>query len=198
MLCRAATQARLQYCCATLYREANNLHTLLQVIMMFASPFWPEGFFDVVCTDSFIPEFWVTSPPLPIHYQPASPEVSGRNAFKPQHAEHAQQSQNAQQTQPSSTPKSLYDAANPQQAQHAKQEQDAQHAQQRPHAQQAQHAQHTQQQPIKPPVYCMVGFVAGSRAEEISKLRQNSVIIQTLSQLDKMFGKVHSFWTCFA
>lgn len=35
--------------------------TLLQVILAFSEAFWPEGFFDVVCTDCFIPEFWVTS-----------------------------------------------------------------------------------------------------------------------------------------
>ena len=164
--------------------------------MTFASPFWPEGFFDVVCTDSFIPEFWVTSPPLPRHYQPPSAEWSVNDAVKPQHAEHAQQSQRTQQTQPPSTPESLYDAGDPQQALHANQEQHSQHAQQGQYAQHAQHAQHTQQQqqqPAEPPVYCMVGFVAGSRAEEIGKLRQNSVVIQTLSQLDKMFGELYSF-----
>jgi monoamine oxidase len=33
----------------------------LKVILAFSKAFWPEGFFDVVCTDCFIPEFWVTS-----------------------------------------------------------------------------------------------------------------------------------------
>lgn len=32
----------------------------LQVILAFAQPIWPDGFFDVVCLDSFVPEFWVT------------------------------------------------------------------------------------------------------------------------------------------
>lgn len=109
---------------------------IVQVIMMFAQPFWPDGFFDVVCTDSFIPEFWVTDPPLtPSQPQPASATTALQDVDKPQHA---QQEQSA-------------------------------------------------------PVHCMVGFVAGSRAEEISKLRQNSVIIKTLSQLDQMFGKTQLF-----
>ena len=33
------------------------------MILAFNTPFWPEQFFDVVCTDCFIPEFWVTSYP---------------------------------------------------------------------------------------------------------------------------------------
>ena len=114
----------------------------VQVIMMFAQVFWPADFFDVVCTDSFIPEFWVTSPPLHTPTQPQS----------------------------GCTDTGRYDInkSNP----------TPQHAQQL-----------MQQQSAGPPVYCMVGFVAGSRAEEVSKLRQNAVIIQTLSQLDQMFGK---------
>lgn len=119
---------------------------MVQVIMMFAQPFWPADFFDVVCTDSFIPEFWVTCPPLltPTRPLPASEHTglhdAGNSTSSPQHAQHAQQQQSAE-----------------------------------------------------PPVHCMVGFVAGSKAEEISKLRQNSVVIQTLSQLDQMFGKPHLF-----
>ena len=35
----------------------------MQVILAFNRPFWPAQFFDVVCTDCFIPEFWVTSYP---------------------------------------------------------------------------------------------------------------------------------------
>ena len=120
------------------------LYGAVQVIMMFAQPFWPADFFDVVCTDSFIPEFWVTSPPLlsPAKPQPASVHT-GRHDIDNSNA----------------TP------------------------------QQAQRAQQPQQYQSVEPVHCMVGFVAGSKAEEISKLRQNSVIIQTLSQLDQMFGK---------
>lgn len=35
----------------------------MQVILAFSQPFWPAGFFDVVCTDCFMPEFWVTHYP---------------------------------------------------------------------------------------------------------------------------------------
>jgi len=51
----------------------NRLTHDVQVIMMFAHPFWPEGFFDVVCTDSFIPEFWVTPPPAYSHQHEKQP-----------------------------------------------------------------------------------------------------------------------------
>ncbi len=36
------------------------------MFLVFSAAFWPEDLFDVVCTDSFLPEFWVTSyPPVP-------------------------------------------------------------------------------------------------------------------------------------
>ena len=163
---------------------------------MFARPFWPEDFFDVVCTNSFIPEFWVTKPPTFGQYTPASVQQIGQGSGSPQHA---------QQAQSPSQHDELHDANDSQQAQHAHLSQHAQptqHAQQQQsqhypngQQQQAQQAQHTQQQEPQQqqtdeaPVHCMVGFVAGSRAEDISKLTQNSVIIRTLSQLDQMFGK---------
>ena len=79
------------------------------MILAFSSPFWPEGFFDVVCTDCFIPEFWVTS-------YPGSAAAS-------------------------------------------------------------------------PALHCMVGFVAGKKAEEMSHMRPSNIITNTLNQLDQMFGK---------
>ncbi len=39
---------------------------VLQVILVFSKPFWPPDFFDVVCTDCFIPEFWVTTYPTAV------------------------------------------------------------------------------------------------------------------------------------
>lgn len=117
--------------------SANMLLGIAQVIMMFAQPFWPAAFFDVVCTDSFIPEFWVTTPMLTPPLTPCQPQ-----------------------------PASMHTGL-----------------------QEVDKSQHAQQQSAEPPVHCMVGFVAGSKAEEVSKLRQNSVIIKTLSQLDQMFGK---------
>ncbi len=49
-----------------------------QVILAFAQPIWPVGFFDVVCLDSFIPEFWVT------RYTPNTPngaDLHGMTGF---------------------------------------------------------------------------------------------------------------------
>jgi monoamine oxidase len=34
-----------------------------QVIMAFSESFWPEDLFDVICTDCFLPEIWVTQYP---------------------------------------------------------------------------------------------------------------------------------------
>lgn len=36
-----------------------------QVILAFNRTIWPPDFFDVVCVDSFIPEFWATTYPPP-------------------------------------------------------------------------------------------------------------------------------------
>lgn len=36
-----------------------------QVFAVFSSAFWPEGLFDVVCTDCLVPEFWITCYPSP-------------------------------------------------------------------------------------------------------------------------------------
>jgi hypothetical protein len=33
---------------------------VLQVIIAFNKRFWPERLYDVVCTHSFVPEFWMT------------------------------------------------------------------------------------------------------------------------------------------
>ncbi|EIE19221.1 amine oxidase [Coccomyxa subellipsoidea C-169] len=83
----------------------------VKVIFAFSWPFWPTGFFDVVCTDSFMPEFWVTEYPA------------------------------------------------------------------------------TSSDPATAGLCCMVGFVAGARAEEISHLSQTAVITRSLAQLDHIFGK---------
>ncbi len=85
------------------------LESFPQVILAFSRPFWPDGFFDVVCTDCFIPEFWVTS------YPGSAP---GSQAL-----------------------------------------------------------------------HCMVGFVAGKKAEDMSHMRPSNIITNTLNQLDQMFGK---------
>jgi len=168
----------------------------VQVIMMFAQPFWPEGFFDVVCTDSFIPEFWVTPPPAYSHQH----ERRTKSFW------HASQSP-ASQGDPhpgSSQPAAAQDDETEAWQEHKEtlqQGQTLQPQQQQQSWQQPQVQQHDtqQQQQQQQAVYCMVGFVAGSKAEEISKLRQNSVVIRTLSQLDDMFRKScmrHGIFSC--
>lgn len=32
----------------------------LQIIIAFNKRFWPERLYDVICTHSFVPEFWMT------------------------------------------------------------------------------------------------------------------------------------------
>ncbi|DBA73197.1 TPA: hypothetical protein ACH3X1_011273 [Trebouxia sp. C0004] len=161
----------------------------IKVIMMFAQPFWPEGFFDVVCTDSFIPEFWVTPPPTYSHQHEKQPD-SCRDASQSSASRCGPQAGSSQQAaaQDAGTEARQEHKQNLQQGQTLQPQQ--QQSWQQPQVQQhdSQQQQHdTQQQQQQEAVYCMVGFVAGSKAEEISKLRQNSVVIKTLSQLDDMF-----------
>ena len=257
--------------------------------MLFEQPFWPHDFFDVICTDSFIPEFWVTNPPtqhlshsaaahinsadqhpaaafqsgieaqqLPTanssgadqrpavlaqrissnDQQPSAPHGASQqppvdsNAWQVtadtaeasspspvsmrapqqqsifqeqlvQQYEQPKQSQRHRDWQQAGTadqPNLPVTGQQQQQAQQAQQEQQQQHQQaQQEQQQQAQQAQQAQQQsgqsgrqqnglPV-PDVHCMVGFVAGSKAEEISKMSQTAVIMNTLAQLDTMFGK---------
>lgn len=49
----------------------------MQVILAFSKPFWPEEFFDVVCPDCFIPEFWVTAYPA----TSADPALAGHTCM---------------------------------------------------------------------------------------------------------------------
>ena len=167
--------------------------------MMFAQPFWPEGFFDVVCTDSFIPEFWLTPPPAYSH----------QHEKQTKRFRHASQSPASQGDPPagSSQQAAAQDAeteARQEQKQNVQQEQNVQPQQQQSWQQQQvqQHdTQQQQQQQQQEAVHCMVGFVAGSKAEEISKLRQNSIVLKTLSQLDDMFRKScmrHGNFSCDA
>ena len=45
------------------YTRSDQSARPVQVILAFSRPFWPQGFFDVVCPDCLIPEFWVTEYP---------------------------------------------------------------------------------------------------------------------------------------
>lgn len=46
---------------------------------------------------------------------------------------------------------------------------------------------------------CIVGFVAGTKAEEMSRMSQTTVVTRSLAQLDHIFGKqCHTCWTCIS
>lgn len=77
---------------------------------MLDSPIWPDGFFDVVCPDSFFPELWVT------RYPPDADKA------------------------------------------------DLQH-------------------------FGITAFACGHKAEQISSMRESSVVLALLRQLDEIFGE---------
>ncbi|KAH9576989.1 hypothetical protein CY35_01G191100 [Sphagnum magellanicum] len=43
--------------------QSIGMRNALKVIMAFSESFWPEDLFDVICTDCFLPEIWVTQYP---------------------------------------------------------------------------------------------------------------------------------------
>jgi monoamine oxidase len=44
------------------------MNNCVKVLMAFSERFWPEDMFDVVCTHSFLPEFWVTQYPSTVSH----------------------------------------------------------------------------------------------------------------------------------
>ncbi|GBG78364.1 hypothetical protein CBR_g26393 [Chara braunii] len=59
--------------------QSINMSNAMKVVMAFSERFWPEDLFDVVCTDCFLPEIWMTSATLS---RPAPPSSSLRS-FSP-------------------------------------------------------------------------------------------------------------------
>jgi len=100
----------LQDLCAEVsqHRPVSRKNTA-QVIIVLDRPIWPEGFFDVVCPGSFLPELWVTT------YPPARGYAG-------------------------------------------------------------------------PPLYGIIGFACGLKADQIGGMREAAVVQASLSQLDEMFG----------
>ena len=43
--------------------DAVRMSNAVKVFLAFDAPFWPEGLFDVVCADCFLPELWILSYP---------------------------------------------------------------------------------------------------------------------------------------
>ncbi|KAK9823039.1 hypothetical protein WJX81_001999 [Elliptochloris bilobata] len=65
-----------------------NMSNAVKVVLVFSRAFWPADFFDVVCTDSFIPEFWTTTyPSAPHRSEPAASDPAP--VWHPSQPEHA-------------------------------------------------------------------------------------------------------------
>ena len=53
----------------------------MQVVLAFTRAIWPQDFFDVICPDNFIPEFWVTTHTV-AKLSKALPPTQGVGAFQ--------------------------------------------------------------------------------------------------------------------
>ena len=190
-----------------------------QVILAFSRCFWPPQLFDVVCTDSFIPEFWCTRYPAAPNPScnpheaspaPAPPLQSLNSKIQPQHRHHAQSSPaaassdpqisgpafNATPEQPTSLQRSA-SSLSPLLQSSPGPVPDAQAA--------------SASKPGSPPgsndsendlgnpweassgasqqVFGLVGFVCGRRADEASTMGSQAVVAAALQQLDTMYGE---------
>eukprot|EP00884_Botryococcus_braunii_P007305 jgi/Botrbrau1/16576/Bobra.0068s0007.1 len=104
----------------------------VKVFAVFSSAFWPEDLFDVVCTDCLVPEFWITSYPVP--------QTSGGPDMPPQHGFEQLSGETLGGTAPATGQ------------------------------------------------YVVTGFAAGKRAAALGQMREGSLLLKFLQQLDRIFG----------
>ncbi|BFI42826.1 protein MpOMT24 [Marchantia polymorpha subsp. ruderalis] len=107
--------------------KAIGMSNVMKVVMAFTHQFWPKGLFDVVCSDCFLPEVWMTEYPE----APSAADSNGDEGCK---------------------------------------------------------------NPGPLGQYIVVGFIAGDGASRAAQLSEEEIFLQSLTQLDRMFGKSdHSF-----
>lgn len=138
-------------------------------MLTFSHAFWPPEFFDVVCTDCFIPEFWATT------YR----SVSGQCNVGAEEEAAVCRPHDLKSTRPvvgsgqaslaSSMLESRYSSA------HIGGGGDSS-------------GQQSTSSSEAGAAACMVGFAAGRRAEVMSGMSQSSIVLRALDQLDCIFG----------
>ena len=152
-------------------------------MLTFSHAFWPPEFFDVVCTDCFIPEFWATtyrsvSEPSNVG---AEEEAAVRRPYDSKSTRPVGGS--GQASLASSTSEVRPSSANDSGGADSSGQQSASSSEAGAAA-------------------CMVGFAAGRRAEVMSGMNQSSIVLRALDQLDRIFGarpwmKGYQAFTCY-
>lgn len=137
---------------------------VIKILLTFSRQFWPEGMYDVICPDSFVPELWM------LRYDNAKPtRVGAQSAGAVRFAREEQQRQDAKhQPQLSTAPTSATEV------QHTVSSNERNTG----------NSSTTDRFP-----HVLVGFIAGTRADEASKLHPDEVVKRFLDQIDIVFGK---------
>ena len=146
----------------------------MQVVLTFSRAFWPPEFFDVVCTDCFIPEFWATT----YHGVPGEGK-SGAEREVPVSRPHDS--------------KGAHPVIRSGQASLASSSMEGRTGSARDSAGADSCGQQSTSGSETAAAACLVGFAAGRRAEVMSGMSQSSIVLRALDQLDCIFGVLPCF-----
>ncbi|MEW5316230.1 MAG: hypothetical protein WDW38_007611 [Sanguina aurantia] len=139
---------------------------VVKILLTFSRQFWPEGMYDIICPDSFVPELWM------LRYDNAKPTQTGAasaGAVRWAREEKCRQDLRLQQQTLVPAPTSSSEPAQQQASSNERNTSNSSTTDRFPHV--------------------LVGFIAGTRADEASKLRPDEVVTRFLDQIDKVFGK---------
>jgi len=146
-----------------------------QVVLGFSSRFWPADFFDVVCTDCFIPEFWATTyPGAPRDARPAAARAPAGSCEQERGRPASGRGDNDKEDGGgggSGAPGGRPAACDAQEEPHSEPSSSGASASGGGQA-----------------THCLVGFAAGRRAEAMSGMSESGVVLRALGQLDQIFG----------
>jgi len=144
------------------------------VVLAFSRRFWLADFFDVVCTDCFIPEFWATTYPGASRDAPAGPREREHARPASGCGDEGQADGDGGSGAPGGPPAAC---SAREESQSESSGGDASASGGGASASGGGQAPH-----------CLVGFAAGRRAEAMSGMSESSIVLRALGQLDQIFG----------
>ena len=157
-----------------------------QVMLAFRRCFWPPELFDVVCTDSFIPEFWCTRYPASAAPQQQQQQQQQQQGSLPHSPSAAPTLDTFHQAAASaSTPSGPLFSAEPDLP--TALQQPARLRASQPAAEQT--SPGSLEYPDSSGLHGLVGFTCGRKADAASELSRSDILAKALQQLDAMYGE---------